>query len=287
MNTLTITIFTDPIMGLSYESEPFLRKLETHFPNQITIKNVMSGLVRNVYDFVDKNDLAVSQEYAIARYLPRLAAIYNAEQDISGMPVCMENLQLFSTERTSSIPLNLAYKAVERIEPNKADEFLYRLRFATIVEVRPTTDTDELVQVAEQVGIEKTLFLNEFLSDRNQQDLQNDFAYRAKMGVRGLPAYLFEYQGKQVLANGVLNDDDFFGIIGQITQGELQPAIPILNTQNVWALIQNRRLISPIEIQYAFDLADISKLEPLLQNLQSNQKIRRQIIAGGEFIFVA
>lgn len=31
-----IEIFIDPIMGLSYESEPFLRYLETHFEGKIT-----------------------------------------------------------------------------------------------------------------------------------------------------------------------------------------------------------------------------------------------------------
>ncbi|WGE89692.1 hypothetical protein [Actinobacillus arthritidis] len=48
---LKITVFTDPMMGLSYESEPFLRQLETHFPNQLQFAYVMGGLVRNVADW--------------------------------------------------------------------------------------------------------------------------------------------------------------------------------------------------------------------------------------------
>lgn len=54
---VTITTFTDPMMGLSYECEPIFRKLETHFENHIEFKYVMSGLVRDVYHFVDKRDL--------------------------------------------------------------------------------------------------------------------------------------------------------------------------------------------------------------------------------------
>ena len=46
---LTITTFTDPMMGLSYESEPLFRKLETHYDGSISFKNVMSGLVCNVF----------------------------------------------------------------------------------------------------------------------------------------------------------------------------------------------------------------------------------------------
>lgn len=101
------------MMGLSYESEPFFRRLETHFPEQITFRYVMSGLVRNVYDFVDPEDMKVSKKYALEKYRLKLATIYKSEEDITGMPINMTDLQLFSTEYTSSIPLNLAYKAVQ------------------------------------------------------------------------------------------------------------------------------------------------------------------------------
>lgn len=47
---LKITTFTDPMMGLSYESEPFLRQLETHFSQQICFVYAMGGLVENVTD---------------------------------------------------------------------------------------------------------------------------------------------------------------------------------------------------------------------------------------------
>ncbi|MDO4431470.1 MAG: hypothetical protein Q4B95_09335 [Lonepinella koalarum] len=30
--------FTDPMMGLSYESEPFFRQLDTHFGRQVALK---------------------------------------------------------------------------------------------------------------------------------------------------------------------------------------------------------------------------------------------------------
>lgn len=108
---LTISNFTDPMMGLSYESEPFIRKLETHFEGRVEFRYVMAGLVRNVYDFVDPGDLTVGREFALERYNARLAKIYEGEEDTSGMPINMSDLQLFSTDYTSSIPLNLAYKA--------------------------------------------------------------------------------------------------------------------------------------------------------------------------------
>ena len=57
MEKIILVTFTDPMMGLSYECEPIFRKLETHFADRIEFRFVMSGLVRDVYELVDPNDL--------------------------------------------------------------------------------------------------------------------------------------------------------------------------------------------------------------------------------------
>lgn len=283
MNRLKISIFTDPMMGLSYESEPFFRKLETHFGDRIEVQPIMSGLVRNVYDFVNPNDLTVGEHYAIERYLPSLAAIYNAERAISGMPIAMEKLELFSTERTSSVPLNLAYKAVERIAPDKAEAFLYRLRFATIVEVRPTTKLDELARVAEQVGVNQADFLTAYHSPETEATLAEDFGRREQLRLFSLPAYLFEYKGQSLLAKGVLDDKALFELVEKITNGELKPQPPEATTENVRKLFARHPLIAEVELRYAFDLADGNGVYSLIQPLLEKGGIRRIEMAGGVF----
>ncbi|WP_455229326.1 DsbA family protein [Kingella denitrificans] len=283
MNRLKISVFTDPMMGLSYESEPFFRKLETHFGDRIEVQPIMSGLVRNVYDFVNPNDLTVSEDYAIERYLPRLAAIYNAEQTISSMPIAMEKLDLFSTERTSSIPLNLAYKAVQRIAPGKAEAFLYRLRFATIAEVRPTTKLDELKRVAEQVGVNQTDFLTAYHSLETEAALAEDFRRREQLRLFRLPAYLFEYKWKTALAKGVLDDKALFELVEKITNGELKPQPPEATSENMKKLFERHPLINLIELRYAFDLTDENAVWGQVKPLLENGEIRRIDMAGGVF----
>ncbi|SIR72408.1 hypothetical protein SAMN02745664_10196 [Moraxella cuniculi DSM 21768] len=39
-NPLIIYQFTDPMMGLSYESEPFFRQVESHFGEQIRFQPI-------------------------------------------------------------------------------------------------------------------------------------------------------------------------------------------------------------------------------------------------------
>ena len=62
---ITLVTFTDPMMGLSYECEPIFRKLETHFADKVEFRYVMSGLVRDVYQFVDPDDLKRGKSFAI------------------------------------------------------------------------------------------------------------------------------------------------------------------------------------------------------------------------------
>ena len=48
MSKVKITIFTDPLCPWCWGEEPFLRKLETHFPQQIEFDSIMGGLVKSV-----------------------------------------------------------------------------------------------------------------------------------------------------------------------------------------------------------------------------------------------
>ena len=48
MNKVIITNVTDPVCPWCWGEEPFFRKLETHFPNLITWRNVMGGLVEDM-----------------------------------------------------------------------------------------------------------------------------------------------------------------------------------------------------------------------------------------------
>ncbi|MBQ6908733.1 MAG: hypothetical protein IJP56_07000 [Synergistaceae bacterium] len=75
---IIITVFTDPMMGLSYESEPILERLQIEYAGRY----VMSLLVRDVSDFMTPDELALESEAGIQRYCERLAMIYKSEETI-------------------------------------------------------------------------------------------------------------------------------------------------------------------------------------------------------------
>ena len=219
-----ITVFTDPMMGLSYESEPIREKLEASFKDKISFDYVMSLLVKDVSDFMIPEEISLGREKGIEVYNKRLAQIYKSEEKIGALPINMEGFALFSPEYPSSLPLNIAYHAVKIVSPEKAYNFLYNLRRATIVDTRPTTHTEELCAVAEKTGINKNDFLAEFNGNATRKALELDLKRTRSLGIYGLPAYLVEYNGNSLLLRGLANFDDFVSAISKVSDGKLTPS---------------------------------------------------------------
>ena len=202
MDKIEILIFTDPMMGLSYEAEPIIDRLEEEYKEKITFIPVMSLLVDDVYRFCDHNDLKISKEYALKRYLPKLASIYKEEESISNLPINMDGFHLFDKDHTSSLPLNLAYLAVKLIEPDKLKDFLRVLRRKTIVETKQTTDLNIILEVVNSLNIDKEAFLSAYDSNDVKKMLLDDLSLRNKYHIYSLPSYLIRYKGQEVLMQG-------------------------------------------------------------------------------------
>ncbi|WP_407384249.1 DsbA family protein [Ruminococcus sp.] len=275
-----ITTFTDPMMGLSYECEPMFRKLETHFESQIEFKYVMSGLVRDVYDFVDRADLRFGKAEAIRRYNKSLAKIYESEEHISGMPINMDSFCLFDSEHTSSLPLNLAYKAVQLINPEKTDLFLYNLRYATIVDCRPTTHIEEILEVIRKTGIHVDRFMTAYNDGSAQAELDKDLALFKRLGLHSLPAYLIQYGEKGYLIQ-TFSYTDFLSVIDKITDGKIRPQVVERSLENIKRLIEKHPLMSPLEIKEAFDFDSI---EEVAESIKSLKNIKIINVPHGWFI---
>ena len=68
MDKNIITIFTDPMMGLTYECEPIYDKLKEHYGDALEFKYIMAGLVRDVSEFMNPDELALPAKEGIRKY---------------------------------------------------------------------------------------------------------------------------------------------------------------------------------------------------------------------------
>ena len=282
---IIITTFTDPMMGLSWECEPIFRKLETHFTGQIEFRTVMALLVRNVRDFMTPDELALPPAEGIPRYNARLAKIYESEEPISGMPINMTKFHLFSMEQPSSLPLNLAYHAARLTGADKADWFLYNLRYATIVDCRPTTETDELVNVAKTTGIDADAFARHLRDGSAEAALNKDLRLTQSMGIHSLPAYLLQYGGKAMLLRS-FDYHDFVSVISRLTDGAINPQAVEPTTEVLRSFMYKHPLISSIELREALDFADTDTVRELVQPLVKSGEVEIEEAYHGWFVKV-
>lgn len=195
---IILTAFTDPMMGLSFESEPIMNRLKQEYGEQIEFRYVMSLLVRDVSDFMTPEERAMEPNEGILSYCKRLAQIYKNEETIGGLPINMDGFCLFDAEHRSSKPLNLAYKAAQITAPKKADEFLTALRHATVVDCFPTTHFDIIMRIVHKTGIDEKAFIQNYHSGA-EEALNEDLAFIRQLGIHSLPAYLIQYKDKSLL----------------------------------------------------------------------------------------
>ena len=282
---LFITTFTDPMMGLSYESMPVFRKLETHFGDRIVFGTKMAGLVRNVYDLVDYNNLKMyGKKVALNKYKAKLAEIYLQEERIAHMPIIMNNFRLFDEDHTSSLPLNRAYKAVEIIDPTKSDQFLYNLRYSTVVETNPTTHTEELVKVAAKSGINEDQFLKVYESEESQKALDKDFEIYKILNINTLPAYLLQYKDQAALITSLAKYEDFIQVINKLTKKEIKGKRTKPTVQNIFNFIKKHPFISSNELITAFGLEENNDLLRIIEPLVNDSKVHVTKVKSSYFV---
>jgi len=271
---ISLVTFTDPMMGLSYECEPIFRKLETHFADRIEFHYVMCVLVRDVYEFVTPDEMTLGNEAAIKSYNARLAEIYKSEENLGGLPINMTDFKLFSVTETSSKPLNVAYKAAQISDADKAENFLYNLRYATIVDCRPTTKLDEILKVAVKTGLNVKKFLAAYNDGRAEKNLQADLQTCLKLNIQALPNYLIRYKSRGALARDLIGYETFVRFIDELSDGEIKPVPPEKNLETLRRLLNRHPLISAIELREAFDFDNTEQVEKFITPLVDSGEIK-------------
>ncbi len=287
MSKVIIIAFTDPMMGLSFESEPIFRKLETHYPGKIDLRYRMMGLVPDVSQFMTKKERALEAAEGISRYNKRLAGIYLDEEDIGGIPMHMKDFRLFDPSHRSSWPLDLAYKAAQKATPELADRFLYRLRYATIVETRPTTHEEEILRVADQVGIDRDSLLQYLHDGTAEKAFAYDRQVGDSLGIHELPAYVVRHKGFAMVGSSVFDYQTFVGLIDQISSGTLRPQAPDRSKGAVCTFLESHPLVSVVEIREAFDLGSDEEARDLIRPLLEGghgSRVRAKLIQDGSFV---
>lgn len=277
---IEIIEFTDPVCTWCWGSEPILRKLETHFDGDISIKYVMGGLVKDIRDFYDSYN-GIGKDPELSNF--NIAKHWLEASNRHGMPVMTEGFCLFTEKFPSTYPQNIAYKAAQMENQELADKFLRRIREATTTEAKQTNRLDILIELVSEVGLDVDSFLKRMNDGSAEIAFNKDLAMTKNYGVRGFPAFLIRYGEREIMIRSFQNYEAFKSIIYSLAGDEISEKIPELSEKSILDFIKKYGRVAFVEIKECFEISD-DETRQFIDLLVNKGKCRVIEVGNGSFI---
>lgn len=272
--------FTDPVCTWCWGSEPALRALEARYGDQLKVKFIMGGLVKNIFEFYDSyNDIGGDPENTNKQ----VASHWLEASERHGMPVETEGFRLFSTEDTSTYPQNIAYKAVQMEDQELADRFLRRVREATAAEAMQTNRQEVLIELASEVGVDLGQFLLHLEDGSAEAAFREDLSFTRKYSVRGFPSFLIRYGEKELLVRSFQDRPTFESLIKSITGDAVKPQALAQTPEAVMEFVLRYGRVAPVEIEVAFRFTR-AEAEKIIDELAAQKQIKIKPVGNGFFL---
>lgn len=283
MNKIRIYQFTDPVCVWCWGNEPVIRALEYLYGEKISIEYVMGGLIE---DITTLYDLSGPKNRIIERANEIIANNWITASARHGMPVNIEHMSLFSERYPSSFPQNIAYEAAKRINPVLAKKYLRRIREATFLEQRRTSQMDVLVELATEVGFDAAQFINEYTTGSAPGDFQQERMRCRRNGITGFPSYLIKNDSTKIILGGYQNLSTLHTIIGRLSDGKTKPRKLGPSQANIIDFMRRYESVYPVEIEVTFGL-DRNRTDLILDQLIKAGKIISANVGNGQRLTIA
>lgn len=272
--------FSDPVCTWCWGSEPLLKKLKVRYKDQLSVKYIMGGLVKDINDFYDSfndigNDANNSNKQIVAHWLEASSR--------HQMPVTSEGFKLFSNDYPSTYPQNIAYKAAQMEDEILASKFLRRLREATITQGKITSQLGTLIELASEVGLDVGKFIESFSDGSAEAAFYDDLKLTHDYGVRGFPSFLIRYGEKEILLRGYQSYDTVKAVIASLTDNQIIEQKVNKSSEKILEFISEYKNVAPIEIMTAFNL-DKKEYQDVINSFVKANKIKIEIVGNGSFI---
>lgn len=279
-NIIDILEFTDPVCVWCWGSEPVLRALKFQFGDKLRLGYVMGGLVENANDFHDPaNNIGGGPTAMNAQ----VGKHWIEASQRNGMPVGTEGFHLFSDELASTYPQNIAYKAAQQQSEELAQKFLRRMREAAAVEMMVTSDVTVQLQLAAEVGLNVSEFLDAINNGTAESAFYEDMQFIRSFGSRGFPAFLIRYKGKSGLLPGWQPLTSFLKILENFTDGEILPREITPDEATAMEFISQHDRVAPIELSNALNISTQETAE-LTARLLASGSISQSPAGNGVFL---
>lgn len=277
MDKITIYQFTDPICVWCWGNEPTMRAIDYLYGNKVGIEYVMGGLIEEITTLYD---LKGSTREIIDSANNLIAENWRKASERHGMPVNTRHFALFSERYPSSFPQNIAYEAARLIDPVMAKHFLRRIREATFIEARRTSQMDVLVELAVETGLEAARFIDAYTSGDAQSNFTQSRMKCRRNGITGFPAYVIKCGSTKITLSGYQNLSTFHSIIGRLSEGRIKPRRLGPSQANIIDFMRRYHSAFPVEIEVTFGL-DRPRTDLMINELSRSGKLIVESVGNG------
>ena len=283
MEKITIYQFTDPVCVWCWGNEPVMRAIDYLYGNKVGIEYIMGGLIEEITTLYD---LKGSKRQIIERANAIMAEHWLSASERHGMPVNTHHMALFSERYPSSFPQSIAYEAARRIDATAAKRLLRRIREATFVEARRTSQIDVLIELAAEVGIDAARFIDEYTTGEAQNDFSQSRMKCRRNGITGFPSYLIKNASTKISLGGYQNISTFHTIIGRLSEGKIKPRRLGPSLANVTDFMRRYQTAYPVEIEVTFGL-DRDRTDLMIDELIRAGRLTSEQVGNGRRLAIA
>jgi protein-disulfide isomerase-like protein with CxxC motif len=283
MEKITIYQFTDPVCVWCWGNEPVMRAIDYLYGNKVGVEYIMGGLIEEITTLYD---LKGSKRQIIERANAIMAEHWLSASERHGMPVNTRHMALFSERYPSSFPQSIAYEAARRIDATAAKRLLRRIREATFVEARRTSQIDVLIELAAEVGIDAARFIDEYTTGEAQNDFSQSRMKCRRNGITGFPSYLIKNASTKISLGGYQNISTFHTIIGRLSEGKIKPRRLGPSLANVTDFMRRYQTAYPVEIEVTFGL-DRDHTDLMIDELIRGGRLTSEQVGNGRRLAIA
>tara|TARA_R110002051_G_scaffold52876_1_gene100065 strand:+ start:6378 stop:7049 length:672 start_codon:yes stop_codon:yes gene_type:complete len=187
---MKVYYFTDPMCSWCYGFSPVVKRLKENYPN-IDLQIIPGGFSPGSKQIVDK------QYREFLEFHWRNVNLRSGQYFDHSMKFVNEDFN-YDTE-----PSSRALVVVQRLLNEKDFEFLSLMQKSFYAEGKDITNDVVLAELAEEIGIEKNVFLESFHSEEMRLKTAQEFQFSKQLGVQGFPTLLTLEKGTmKILTHG-------------------------------------------------------------------------------------
>ena len=258
---IDIVSYTDPYCTWCWGSEPILRKIQEVYGEQIHLRFVMGGLVKDMRQFNDSG-AGIGGKY----WYKQVADHWLEASSRHKMPVEEQIYYDIKDEIFSTYPASIAFEAARLQGEDLALLYLRRLREGAAAERKAIQRFQVQVELAAELGLDIKRFTTDIQSGKAAILFQDDLLECRNKGVQGFPTFLVSNGENEVLLRGYNSYETITNWIHELSNGQLEQKTLIGESPHIFDFISLYGKSAVIEIATVFDL-DFQHAENLLSEM--------------------